>query len=324
MAIQAAGFARFVLVGSTRAMRTRLYDPRRQHPAVALETIHWPARPREPERTNSFSIYWIESGTGSVDIDLTAHAFGAHTLLFVSPYRRIRFEPAHAIRGAVIRFHANYLCIETFHAESGCSGALFNDPFGSPAVSLPAQARVDVRHLVRRVAAELETPLDGAEEMIIASLKIVLVLATRLKAAANMRRAAKGDYRHPLTHRVNELVEQHYRDVHAPAEYARLLSITPKALGRFTKTHFGRTMTEIVRERLLIDAKWDLLHTLKPVKQIAGELGFADELYFSRFFKKATGRAPTSFRTFETEIRGGSNLSMSLARPTIPAIPASK
>lgn len=303
-------------------MRTRLYDPRRNNPAVTVEFISWPARPRDPERSNTFSIYWIESGAGTVDVDLTTHAFGGHTLLFVSPYRRIRFTPAGPVGGAVIRFHANYLCIETFHAESGCSGALFNDPFGSPVVALPAHARADVRHLLRRVADELETPLEGAEEMVIASLKILLVLATRLKSASSAHRVAKGDYRHPLTHRVSELVEQHYRELRAPAEYARLLNMTPKALGRFTKTHFGRTMTEIVRERLLIDAKWDLLHTLKPVKQIASELGFGDELYFSRFFKKGTGQAPTAFREFETEIRGGSNLSMSLARPAIPVIPS--
>jgi AraC-like DNA-binding protein len=305
-------------------VRTRLYDPRRKDPAVTVVPIRWAAGQREAERANLFSIYWIESGAGTVDVDLATHTFGQHTLLFVAPYRRIRFTPAQAVRGALIRFHANYLCVETFHAESGCAGSLFNDPLGSPVVTVPARARADLRHLIRRAADELETPLEGSEDVVIASLKILLVLATRLKSASNARRVKTGDYRHPLTHRVSELVERHYRERHAPADYARLLHITPKALARFTKAHFGRTMTEIIRERLLIDAKWDLLHTLKPVKQIARELGFSDELYFSRFFKKATGRAPTAFRAFETEIRGGSNLSMSLARPAIPPIPSSE
>jgi AraC-like DNA-binding protein len=303
-------------------VRTKLYDPRRRDPAVTVELIDWAAQPREPERANSFSVYWIHSGAGTVEVDLATHTFGAHTLIFVAPYRRIRVAPAQRLRGALVRFHANYLCIETFHAESGCSGTLFNDPLGSPVVNIPPRARADVRHLIGRVAEELETALDGSDEVVVASLKILLVLATRVKSASNTRRVQTGDYRHPLTQRISELVEQHYRERHAPGDYARLLNITPKALARFTKTHFGRTMTDIVRERLLIDAKWELLHTLKPVKQIASELGFGDELYFSRFFKKATGRAPTAFREFETEIRGGSNLSMSLGRPAIPVIPS--
>ena len=75
------------------------------------------------------------------------------------------------------------------------------------------------------------------------------------------------------------------------------------------KTHLGKTLTELIRERLVKQAKWELLHTLKPVKQVASELGFDDEFYFSRLFKRATGCAPTFFREFETIIRGGSNLS---------------
>ena len=40
-------------------------------------------------------------------------------------------------------------------------------------------------------------------------------------------------------------------------------------------------------------------------RALAAELGFDDELYFSRLFKKATGVSPVHFREFETAIRGG-------------------
>jgi len=96
-----------------------------------------------------------------------------------------------------------------------------------------------------------------------------------------------------------------------------LLPITPncstsqhKTLGRIVRENLGTTPTELIRARILTHAKWQLLHTLRPVKEIAREVGFTDELYFSRLFKKATGYSPTFFREFETEIRGGSNLSM--------------
>jgi AraC-like DNA-binding protein len=264
-------------------------------------------------------VYWIDSGAAVFEIDLTEYRVSPGTLVFLSPYRRVHITPSRPVRGMAVRFHANFLCVETFHAESGCSGVLFNDPFGSPAVPLAREDRPEARALIERISLELETRREGHQEIVTASLKILLVLATRVKNASGQARVRiNSDHRHPLLQQLGELVERHYRERHSPAEYATLLHMTPKALARFARAQLGKTMTEVVRERILIDAKWDLLHTLKPVKQIAAELGFEDELYFSRFFKKATGQAPTAFREFETRIRGGSNLSMSLARPAIP------
>lgn len=88
------------------------------------------------------------------------------------------------------------------------------------------------------------------------------------------------------------------------------------------KQYLGKTLTELIRERVLSHAKWELLHTLRPVKEVAREVGFDDELYISRLFRMATGMSPTGFRAFETEVRGGSNLSIPSARPSIPPPPA--
>ena len=127
-------------------------------------------------------------------------------------------------------------------------------------------------------------------------------------------RAGAPDHRHPVLGRAADLIEAELPHLHAPAEYAERLHMTPKTLGRVVREHLGTTLTDLIRGRVLTHAKWQLLHTLRPVKEIARELGFGDELYFSRLFKKATGFSPTFFREFETAIRGGSNLSMPSGR----------
>ena len=147
--------------------------------------------------------------------------------------------------------------------------------------------------------------------MLLAELKILLILATRLKAQeANICASGGRDPRHPVLGPLKQLIDDQYSRLHAPSDDAKLLHMTPKTLGRVVREQLGKSLTDLIRERILTHAKWQLLHTLKPVKEVAREVGFSDELYFSRMFKKATGYSPTFFREFETEIRGGSNLSM--------------
>lgn len=288
-----------------------LYDPRRGDQAIRLQPFRVDRQPSDPPRTNCFSVYLIESGSGTFWADAACYEFRPDSLLFFVPYQHVRLIPDESIQGKVIQFHANFLCVETFHAEVGCSGILFNDPYGSPAVSLDEVALPKITALIERMRQEQTEQGLAYEEVMLAALKVLLIDAARLKAPpAGGCPTGVNDLRQPVLAELRELIEQNYQTLHTPAEYARRLHITAKTLGRLVREYLGTTPTHLIRNRILIHAKWQLLHTLRPVKEIARELGFADELYFSRFFKKATGYSPTFFREFETEIRGGSNLSM--------------
>jgi AraC-like DNA-binding protein len=188
---------------------------------------------------------------------------------------------------------------------------LFNDPYGVPIVALDEPTKREVASLIERIREEQNEGGLAFEEVMLASLKVLLILAARLKTPGpGACEASSDDRRHPLLMQLRELIEQNYHTLHSPADYATRLHVTAKTLGRIVREHLGTTPTELIRNRILVHAKWHLLHTLKSVKEISRELGFSDELYFSRLFRKATGCSPTFFREFETEIRGGSNLSM--------------
>lgn len=298
-----------------------LYDSRNGDLALEVADLEPPDLTR-PHRTNFFAIYWVRQGQGMFEVGEARHAFTAPSLLFFVPYQAIRLIPNGEVRVTAVRFHANFLCIETYHHEVGCNGVLFNDPYGVSAVALDDRAEMEVADIISRIRGELTSASLAHGEILLSYLKILLVRATRLKE--DQKKAACGiGYGRlpPPLPELRELVEANYCRLHAPTDYAALLHVTPKSLGRLVKTYLGKTLTELIRERVLNHAKWELLHTLRSVKEIAREVGYDDELYFSRLFKKATGRSPTEFRAFETEIRGGSNLSMSSTRPSIPKTP---
>ncbi len=288
-----------------------LYDPRNGDTAIRFSDFCISHQPHSPARTNCFAIYLVESGSGTFWADASRFSFTPGSLLFFVPYQHVRLEADERAKGKIIQFHANFLCIETFHAEVGCSGVLFNDPQGIPVVRLDDAAESTATALFGDLRTEMVSQRLAFEEAMLAHLKLLLILATRVKSREPVASTpAVHNPKHPLLIAFRELIEQHYCSLHAPAEYAKLLHVTPKTLGRIVRENLGTTPTELIRARVLTHAKWQLLHTLKPVKQVAREVGFGDELYFSRLFKKATGYSPKFFREFETEIRGGSNLSM--------------
>jgi AraC family transcriptional regulator, transcriptional activator of pobA len=295
------------------------YETGTPHRRVALSRIDLRTTPWEPPRTNCFTVCHIQQGQGRFWADAGHHAYSSRELLFFVPYQHIRFEPAQKTTGNLIRFHANFLCVETFHAETGCSGVLFNDPYGSPVVDLDRSTAARIRAMIADLQQEVGSPKLASDEAALAYLKLLLIAASRRKTTLCAARSFRRGVRHPLIEPLTQLIEENYRTLHSPAEYAAKLHTTPKTLGRIVKDQLGKTLTDLIRERILTHAKWQLLHTLRPVKEIAHEVGFEDELYFSRFFKKATSVSPLFFREFETEIRGGSNLSMSSSLAPIPS-----
>lgn len=288
----------------------RMFDPRRGDVAFEIERFADVGDLARAQRANSFTALLISEGNGVFHADLTGQAFQAPALVFFNPYQRFFFETPTFLRGVRLRFHANFFCIETQHEAVGCNGVLFNDVYGHPLIPLTRDEATDFDAIARLIEDELRAADLAHSEILVSYLKVFLIRATRLKVEQQDVRVATRPRIPPALERLTQLIEDNYSAQHAPAFYAAALNITPKALGRMVVNHHNRTLTELIRERVLKHAKWQLLHTLRLVKEIAWEVGFSDELYFSRLFKRATGCAPTEFREFETAIRGGRNLSM--------------
>lgn len=287
-----------------------MFDPRRGDIALRLERHADEEALARPRRCNYFTILLVRKGGGVCHADLRQGAFAAPCLLFFSPYQTFFLEAGETLDAICLQFHANFFCIETYHEAVGCNGVLFNDVYGFPHVSLDDAQAGEFEHLAEEMEQEFRTGGLAHAEALVSLLKVFLIKATRLKLRQPQPAPPSSASKPSVLDRLTELIEKHFLTRHGPAEYAEALHITPKALGRLAKAHFGRTLTELIRDRLMKHAKWQLLHTRKPVKEVAWEAGFEDELYFSRLFKRATGMSPTGFREFETAIRGGSNLSM--------------
>ena len=77
---------------------------------------------------------------------------------------------------------------------------------------------------------------------------------------------------------------------------AKRLGVTPGHLTWLTRRALGLSAGELIRTRLLAEARRRLLYSDRPACDIAHELGFEDPSYFGRFFRRGTGKSPQRFR----------------------------
>lgn len=294
------------------AVISHVFDPRRGDVAFKVERQDFSAEFAAPQRCNCFTVLWVREGRGSLHADLLEEKFAAPCLLFLNPYQTFFIAAAAPVHGVSLQFHANFFCIETYHEAVGCNGVLFNDIYGRPQVRLDDQHAAEFDGLVAQMEDEMRHSGLAHAEALVSFLKLFLIKATRLKLAQQSLPATvvPSSGKPQVLERLTELIEKDFKTKHGPADYAAALHMTPKALGKLVKAHFGRTLTELIRERLLKHAKWQMLHTQRSVKEVAWEVGFEDEYYFSRLFKQATGSSPTAFRAFEMAIRTTGNLSI--------------
>ncbi len=96
--------------------------------------------------------------------------------------------------------------------------------------------------------------------------------------------------------RFRALVDAHFRERRPIESYAAEMGLSAGQLSRLCREALGASSLDVVNARVLHEAERELVYSTLGIKQIAGVLGFADEAYFGRFFRKQTGRTPTEFR----------------------------
>jgi len=92
------------------------------------------------------------------------------------------------------------------------------------------------------------------------------------------------------------LLESNFNTVTNIDFYAGKLGISSKRLNQILREKLDKTGTQIIHDRIILEAKRKIIHSDVTIKEIAYDLGFTDRPYFSRFFKKQTGETPEEFQ----------------------------
>jgi AraC family transcriptional regulator, transcriptional activator of pobA len=249
-----------------------------------------------PHTHDTFEIIWFTKGKGRHVVDFVSYDLEDDLLFFLRPGQVHQVlddeREGHAIVFSEKFIFSNKQDREVFFDLT----TLFDYSQEYAPIRIRPEAAKALLGVVQLMYGE-NAAADGKYSRSILKnyLNAFLTIAEREKKANTANTTAPSQFDTRVLH-VRRVLEKHFRNEHQAGFYADAIALTPKRLSEITKEAIGKTITEMLHDRLVLEAKRQLAFSQRTVKEICYELGFEDPAYFSRFFRNHTGSSPHHFR----------------------------
>lgn len=260
------------------------------HDVVHCETIaarsvrhDWKIAPHRHARLHQFLL--IESGGGEVRIEERIFALAPMRIVNIPVGDVHGYSFSRGTHGLVLTV-AGEVLDQVILPSEGLRRVL--------ASAKVVRGTAEMRKVMKQIFAEFAGARFARAHVLRALTALLVGLVAREMAAREGMADARADV--DLFERFKALLEQHFLQHWTVSQYAGALSITPTHLSRITRAATGRATSHLISERIVREARRNLVYTNLPISTIAYTLGFNDPAYFSRVFSDATGVSPRSFR----------------------------
>lgn len=256
---------------------------------------------RIPHRHDYYEIFLFLKGSGFHEIDFEKYDVRKGSVHFVSPGQVHMLNRSGESKGIVVLFSREFFLLPLSNKEQ-----LFDLPFLNnyykPVINTAPTDFKSLMEVVELMKRETDLENDATSDVIRSYLHILLLKCKKafmetdnnsFNPAPNTTISTFKNFR--------ILVEKHYRELHQVKEYASLLKLTPENLNEISKSAFSKTASDVISDRIILEAKRLIRYSDHSTKEISYFLGFPDPSYFSKYFKAHAGCTPAGYKEGETD-----------------------
>ncbi|AJH13654.1 MULTISPECIES: AraC family transcriptional regulator [Myroides] len=248
----------------------------------------------KPHRHDFYVCMIFTKGSGTHEIDFQSYEIQPGMVFMLAPGQTHSWILSEDIDGYIF-FHTQEYFDLFFVRETIREYPVFRSAYYPNGFLLNEESSVLVENLMKRMTDEVSQPNWKKNFSLVNLASLFYIECNRQLLEGNSFTAVPNLQYNQHLHHFENLLEKNFRTEKSAAVYAEWMNMTQKHLNRVCKTLLDKTTTDIIIDRIVLEAKRMLIYTGKSFSEIAMMLGYDDYSYFSKVFKKRTGISPKEF-----------------------------
>lgn len=235
---------------------------------------------------------FVTEGEAVMKIGSEQYRIYKDEMLFVPAGQVFSFQTGDINKGIICGFHHDFL-LGKFAKTDLWKDYEFLRVWGNPVIKPDAQAAAFIFNIFNRLlTAYRQNGLQNRElyQAYLHALFCEVQSVYKPLSGSNHISAVR------ITNRFKELIFSNIKTMHLVTDYAALLNISPNHLNKTVKAITSKSPTKWIDEAILAEAKVLLHQSQFSISEIASSVGFEDQSYFTRLFRKYENVTPSEFR----------------------------
>jgi len=245
-------------------------------------------------RHTFYHVVFFTEGSGNHTVDFETFEVKPHQIYFMIPGQVHSWAFEGFTDGYIINFSDSFFHSFLLDANYCEKFSFFSGDVSDAVINLPDELAAKSRVLFEDIIKEWESSPSQTTDLMRVLMLQLFILVNRFNGGGINK--TPSSYNQTLLKSFRKLIETHYKTLKLPKDYAELLYITPNHLNAICKDLLGQQSGELIRSRVILEIKRLLTNPQLTITEIASDLNFSDNSYFTKFFKKNEGVTPEEFR----------------------------
>lgn len=253
------------------------------------------SRIEKPHRHNFYAVFLFTKGTGVHEIDFQKYEVKPGSVFFLYPGQTHSWELSENAEGYLFFHNAEYYEMN-YISNTLRDFPFFESNYSDKCLYLTEDQCQFIEEKFYNILKESEQAEWKKSQLILSYLTQIYVYLNRYLEKQQSKNIQNILHYQTIFSNFEKLLDLHFIEIKSATHYAHLLHISQKHLNRIVQNITGKTTTQVITDRVLLEAKRKLLYTDLTMNQISLNLGYSNVAYFSRLFKKHAKSNPTDFR----------------------------